>query len=189
MKIKKDLYFQFTEYDCGAFAWINAINSLFEQKEIPPDLIKNIFHYSLDEYHNKKAYHGGTSPAAMTFISEWLNNYAEECIFPIQCEHLVDEQVVIEKNSYIHKHLMNGGVCIARVMMNGLAHYICITHVDELEVYIFDSYLCEKTKNILLIEEKQYNRVLSLEEFNSQQSNELCLGTLDFRHIFLVTKS
>lgn len=76
--MKNPLRYQLTEYDCGPASMLNAISYLFERKDIPPEVIRNIMLYCLD-CHSKESVPGkrGTSRAAMAFLCNWLNEYGE----------------------------------------------------------------------------------------------------------------
>ena len=76
--MKNPLRYQLTEYDCGPASMLNAISYLFERKDIPPEVIRNIMLYCLD-CHSKEGVPGkrGTSRAAMAFLCNWLNEYGE----------------------------------------------------------------------------------------------------------------
>lgn len=48
--MKVPLRFQITEFDCGTASLLNAFSYLFDRKEIPAELVKVIYSYTLDCY-------------------------------------------------------------------------------------------------------------------------------------------
>lgn len=48
--MKVPLRFQITEFDCGTVSSLNAFSYLFDRKEIPAELVKVIYSYTLDCY-------------------------------------------------------------------------------------------------------------------------------------------
>ena len=102
-KMKNPLRYQLTEYDCGPASMLNAISYLFERKDIPPEVIRNIMLYCLD-CHSKEGVPGkrGTSRAAMAFLCNWLNEYGELGLLPISGEHIIGNGVCIGTESRIN---------------------------------------------------------------------------------------
>lgn len=179
--MKNNLEYQKTEYDCGAQAYINALSSLFEREEIPPDFIKNIYQYTLDEY-GKEAFHGGTSPNAMRFIVEWMNAYADIKEFPIKCVHMKNYD--ISKDSFLYRWIAEGGVAILRVHFNNFAHYILVTSVDCEKAYIFDSYIDTNVDSTC-----NYNATAFLENMNNNKYANYYIGDADFKNAFLIKRT
>ncbi len=50
--MRTPLRYQATEYDCGPTAVLNAITYLYSTEEIPPDFVKAVYNYCLDEYND-----------------------------------------------------------------------------------------------------------------------------------------
>ena len=48
--MKVPLRFQITEFDCGTVSLLNAFSYLFDRKEVPAELVKVIYSYTLDCY-------------------------------------------------------------------------------------------------------------------------------------------
>lgn len=183
--MKRSLEYQKTIYDCGPQSYINALLYLYDITEIPPDFIKTIYQYSLDEYHYSYeysgAYHGGTSPQAMRFLTEWFNMYAKQTNFPIYCEHL--SQYSVWKDSYLYKWVQDGGVAILRVQYENYAHYVLLISVDVENAYIFDSFLHPQNSH----PNKAHNTTISIQEMH-QDSNNYFIGNKEFQNAFLLKR-
>lgn len=178
--MKCNLEYQKTEYDCGCQSYINALLYLYDRQEIPPDFIKIIYQYTLDEY-GKDAYHGGTSPYAMGYLTDWFNMYSKVKRFPIACEHLTDYDM--SKGSFLHKWILDGGVAILRVHFEGFAHYVLVTSVDDEYAYIFDSYV-DTVDNF-----GSYNKRVRLDEMNNAIEQNYYIGNIDFQNAFLIKRA
>ena len=122
--MKNPLRYQLTEYDCGPASMLNAISYLFERKDIPPEVIRNIMLYCLD-CHSKEGVPGkrGTSRAAMAFLCNWLNEYGELGLLPISGEHIIGNGVCIGAESRINYALCHGGVAVVRLYLDE-PHYV-----------------------------------------------------------------
>lgn len=46
--MKVPLRFQNTEYDCGTTSFVNALAYLYDREDIPVELLKAIYRYTLD---------------------------------------------------------------------------------------------------------------------------------------------
>ena len=94
--MKNPLHYQLSEYDCGPTAMLDAISFLFPREDIPPEVIRHIMLYCLDCY-SAEGVPGksGTSTAAMTFLSNWLNGFGQTRDFPISSRHLARREAVL----------------------------------------------------------------------------------------------
>ena len=142
--MKNLLNYQTSEYDCGPVSLLNGIRFLFEREEIYPDIVKFIMLYCMDTYNE----HGelckrGTSAAAVHYVANWLNHFADTRHFPIHCEYLSGEAVSIEPGSPICTALAAGGAVLLRVYLE-CAHYILLTGLDGDRVLLFDPNLDEE---------------------------------------------
>ena len=116
--MKNLLIYQSTEYDCGPTTLTNAIRYLFDREEIYPDIVKYIMLYCLDSY-NEAGEVGkrGTSASAMMFLSNWLTQFGQVKNFPISCNFLAKDEVVLSENSRIVGALQQGGAVLLRVYL------------------------------------------------------------------------
>ncbi|MBQ8912931.1 MAG: C39 family peptidase [Lachnospiraceae bacterium] len=194
--MKNPLRYQLTEYDCGPTAVTNAISFLYEREEIPPDFVKAIPRYLLDDYNpiNQKAYHAGTSTAVMRYFATWFNNYAKATDFPLVVEHLDGEDVFIGEGSKIYDALKNGNAAVARSFLGGDHHYVTLTGVDEQYVYIFDPYnygdRTEWADGITPINDEpyRYNRKVRWEILNAKEEGDYQLGSLRYHDVLVFRK-
>ena len=113
--MKNLLIYQSTEYDCGPTTLTNAIRYLFDREEIYPDIVKYIMLYCLDSY-NEAGEVGkrGTSASAMMFLSNWLTQFGQVKNFPISCNFLAKDEVVLSENS-----LLTAGRCCFAACLPG----------------------------------------------------------------------
>ncbi len=138
--MKNLLIYQSTEYDCGPTTLTNAIRYLFDREEIYPDIVKYIMLYCLDSY-NEAGEVGkrGTSASAMMFLSNWLTQFGQVKSFPISCNFLAKDEVVLSENSLIVGALQQGGAVLLRVYLE-VPHYILLTGISGSDIYVFDPY-------------------------------------------------
>lgn len=142
--MKTPLKYQSSEYDCVPTTFLNALNFLFDRKDIPPEVIKAIMLYSLDTFNkNGEVGKNGTTGFAIDFICQWLNYYNGSKGFNIECEILEGKSVDFDDRHFI-KWLDNGGVVLARVYFTKTYHYLLVTRVDKDSVYLFDPYFRKK---------------------------------------------
>ena len=180
--MKNPLHYQLSEYDCGPTSMLNAISFLFEREEIPPEVIRNIMLYSLDCY-NSEGIQGksGTSCAAMTFLTNWLNSLNKIGRLPVSAQHLTAEQVYLGDGSRLNHALACGGAVIVRLYFDE-PHYILLTGQDGGNILAFDPYYVEKpfdfAPDIQLCPDhlKQYNRIVPSHYFNCEGTTNYALG-------------
>ena len=190
--MKIPLRFQITEFDCGTVSLQNAISYLFERESIPAELVRAISLYTLDCYDKDgKLGQGGTSVEAINLMTHWFTNYSKKNDFGIKCEHLIKEEVDIEK---IRKCINKKGCVLVRSYLEE-EHYIIVTDMDEYNVYIWDPYYLdekyydsEKYVEIIFTEPFKYNRKVSLNRFNSLTKKDFSLGPIEKRECVLFNR-
>lgn len=75
--MKIPLRYQNTEYDCGTTSFINALAYLYNREEIPIELIKMIYKYTLDVVGVDGIIgKGGTSRESVELLARLFVNYA-----------------------------------------------------------------------------------------------------------------
>jgi hypothetical protein len=138
--MKNRLYYQMTDFDCGPVTLLNAVNYLFEREEIPPELVRNIFLFTLDGY-GASGVRGeaGTTAEAMNRTASWLSGLGRSGRLPVQAEFLSGRQVSLEENSRLIRGLRQGDAVIARVFC-GCGHYILLTGEEGDAIRAFDPY-------------------------------------------------
>ena len=190
--MKIPLRFQITEYDCGTVCLQNAISYLFDRENIPAELIKSVFLYTLDCYDSDgKVGQGGTSVEAMGMMCRWINDYSNKHDFGVNCVHLENRKVDLD---VIKKCLKKNGCAILRTYLDG-DHYVLITDADDDYVYLWDPYYLdekyydeEKKVIIELNEPFKYNRKVAISRFNSHVRKDFTLGSFDKRECILFYK-
>lgn len=191
--MKNPLRYQLTEYCCGPTAVTNAISYLYEREEIPPDFVKAIHRYLLDDYNpvNGKAYHAGTTTAVMKYFATWMNNFSKSTGFELVAEHLDGDDVYVGKDSKIYDVLSHGGAAVARSFLTGDHHYITLTGIDDEYVYIFDPYnygdRTDWADGIIAVQDQpyRYNRKVRWENLNAGGEGDYDLGNHDFHDVLV----
>ena len=189
--MKTPLSYQVSEYDCGPTTLLNAVNFLFDRKQIYPDLIKYIQSYCMDGFDNcGEIGKGGTSRMAMKFLASWLNQYRCVRKLPIYCESLKSEEVFLEPESRIVRCLSNGGCAVTRVDLCG-GHYVLLTGVDDGRVCLFDPYYRDKPfriEGVEMVESEPFrmNRKVRFDVVNSESRRYYALGRPDQRECVLL---
>ena len=176
--MKNLLNYQTSEYDCGPVSILNGIRYLFEREEIYPDLIKFIMLYCMDTYNEAgELCKHGTSPAAMSYMTCWLNHFAQTKKFPLFCEHYSGDQVRLTPESPITKALHKGGVVVLHLFLD-VGHYVLLTGIEKDRILLFDPFYEEAddpeldkeydTHEIFFIwdQPKRANRSVAIERMN-----------------------
>lgn len=123
---------------------LNGIRFLFDREEIPPEIVKFIMLYSMDTFneHGQLCRHG-TSAAAIHYISNWLNHFAQTRRFPLHCTYFSGETVALVPGGPIWTALEQGAAVLLRVSLE-VWHYVLLTGVDGDRVLLFDPYYEEE---------------------------------------------
>lgn len=185
------LHYQMSEYDCGPTTMLNAVSFLFERKEIPPEIIRNIMLYCMDCYNEEGAFgKRGTSKVAMMFLSNWLNGYGETGHLPVISRYLSGRSVYIGSDSYINDALHRGGAAVVRLYYEE-PHYVLLTGEKDGIVKMFDPYFRKepyKEEDILMITEHpySYNRMVPKSYFNKETFEIYALGPIEEREAVLL---
>ncbi|AJA47990.1 peptidase [Clostridium pasteurianum DSM 525 = ATCC 6013] len=193
--MKTPLGYQSTEYDCVPTTFINALKYLFERHEIFPEIIKNIYMYSLDTYNkNGKLGGNGTSYFAVELISNCINEFSKSHNLKIKCETLKNKEINLKTNSKVYKCLNNNGVAAVKVYFDSnIYHYVLLTSIDDDYVYVFDPYYRKrnfKDKEIKIIMDKSelYNRKISKSRFTEEQEKFYAMSLMEDRECTLIYK-
>ena len=162
-----------------------------------PDLVKFIMLYCMDCYNDcGELCKHGTSPAAMNYMSSWLNHFGCAKKFPIYSEFLTGEQVVIAPDSKLYTALLNGGTVILHVFLD-VAHYVLLTGIEKDRVLLFDPYYEEesdpdfdeeyRTDEITFVDlPKKANRSVSIERLNRFSKGYYEMGCYDCREALIL---
>lgn len=192
--MKIPLRYQNTEYDCGTTSFINALAYLYDREDIPVELLKAIYDFTLDAKGKDGVVgEGGTSREKAKELAEFFVEHAnKDAQFDISCEVLSGEEVELEK---MRKVLDEGGVIIARCWHEG-EHYVLITKIDDNFAYIFDPYYFEKEHYIddedvamVFHEEFTHNRLVKIQRLFSEVEKDFSLFEKNKRSIILINKN
>lgn len=176
--MKTPLAYQITEYDCGQATLLNAMRYLFKRGEVPPVVIKYITQYTLDTVgQNRQIGLCGTSPHAIEYLANWINNNNSSLNIDIKAKILRKNEVDIN-NASLSDCIKRGGVAIFRVWSD-CEHYVLCTKMDEKNAYIFDPYYLDEREydddlECTMVFDKpfEYNRIVSKKRFNSLSKND-----------------
>jgi len=165
---------------------------LFKREEISTELVKAISSYTLDcydEYGNLGQ--KGTSREAVQYLSRWITNFNESKDFGVKCKYLDGNDVTLES---IKECILNKG-CVNLRTYQSCEHYVTITNIDNIFVYIFDPYYFPEShyKNndhisCITDEPFSYNRKVSIKRFLSDNEYEFALGPISKRECVLFIK-
>jgi len=154
--------------------------------------------YCMDTYNSEgELCKRGTSAAAMNFITNWLNHFSETRRFPIHCEFLSGEEVVVEKGSRIYEALNEGAAVVLHVFLE-VAHYVLLTGIEGDKAILFDPYYEEEgtpefdaeyyTEGIFFINDqpKRANRAVTLERLNRFTKDYYEMGEYECREAVIM---
>ena len=191
--MKVPLRYQNTEYDCGTTSFVNALAYLYDREDIPVELLRAIYRFTLD-VENKKGVvgAGGTSREHAELLSKYFVEYANKNKnFNINCEILNGQDVSLDK---LKETLSKKGVIIARCWQDG-EHYILITNIDDNFAYVFDPYYLEEDYYvededvaIVLYETFTHNRLVKLDRLFDESLKDFSLLEKDKRSVILINK-
>lgn len=192
--MKVPLKYQNTEYDCGTTSFVNALAYLYDREEIPVELLKSIYRYTLDvENEEGIVDKGGTSKKHAELLSKHFVKYANENKnFNINCEILRGNEVKIEK---MKRTLENNGVIIARCSLLKDGHYIIIAKIIGNTVYIFDPYYIQESYfdsdgdvELVLHKSFSHNRLVNLNRLFDERQKDYSLFKQEEREVILITR-
>ena len=189
--MKIPLRYQNTEYDCGTTTFVNALAFLYDREDIPVELLKAIYRFTLD-VENKEGIigAGGTSIEHAELLAKYFVEYANKNNdFDINCKVLSGDEV---NANYMRKCIDDKSVIVARCFQDG-EHYILITKIDDMFAYIFDPYYLEEDYYandddvaIVLHETFTHNRLVKIERLFDKSKKDFSL--LDKSHSIILIK-
>ena len=191
--MKIPLRYQNTEYDCGTTSFVNALAYLYDREDVPVELIKAVYKYTLDvENEEGIVGKGGTSRKHAELLARYFSKYANENKdFNISCKVLSKEEVNLEE---MKETVDNNGVIIARCFQD-VEHYVLITKIDDNFAYIFDPYYLEEDHYyndedvaIVLHETFTHNRVVKIERLFDESNKDFSLLKESDREVILINK-
>ena len=187
--MKNPLNYQVLENDAGGTSLLNCLSYLFEREEMPLELVKIINSYAASCYDAAGNIAANEfSNQFMYYIASWVKAYAKEKQIPLRAIYLHGDNVDLLK---IRKCLMAGG-CVQFKAYKQTKHYVCITKMDEDEIFIFDPYYREngyyrQAAAITVVDSEpfEFNRRVRLSHFVSENKAELVLGPENEREAIL----
>lgn len=191
--MKVPLRYQNTEYDCGTTSFVNALAYLYDREDIPIELLKTIYKFTLDvEGKDGIEGTGGTSRKHAELLAKYFVEYANKNDkFDINCKILNGKDVTLEK---MKKALEDNGVIIARCWQD-TEHYVLITKIDDNFVYIFDPYYLgedyyvkDDDVAIVLHETFTHNRLVKIERLFDESLKDFSLLEESKRSIILMNR-
>lgn len=191
--MKVPLRYQNTEYDCGTTSFVNALAYLFDREEIPVELIKAIYRYTLDvEDESGVVGKGGTSRNHAEKLARYFEEFSNSNnSFNIKTKILSKEEVNLDE---MKTCLNKGGVIVARCFQD-VEHYVIITKIDDNFAYIFDPYYLEEDYYygdddvaIVLHESFSHNRLVKIERLFDERMLSFSLLKKEDREVILINK-
>lgn len=191
--MKVPLRYQNTEYDCGTTSFVNALAYLYEREEVPVELLKAIYRFTLDvEDEEGVKGKGGTSRKHAELLSKFFIEYANNNKdFDIHCKILYGENVTLEK---MKNTLDNNGVIVARCWQD-TEHYVLITKIDDNFAYIFDPYYLEDNyyvddEDVAIVEHESFthNRIVKIGRLFDESLKDFSLLEKNRRSIILINR-
>jgi hypothetical protein len=190
--MKVPMRYQNTEYDCGTTSFVNAIAYLFDREDVPVELLKAIYRYTLDVETEGIIGKGGTSRTHAEMLAKYFVKFANETKgFNLKCKILSKDQVNLDD---MKRCLDNNGVIVARCWME-VEHYVIITKIDDNFAYIFDPYYLDEDYYygddevaIALHQTFTHNRVVKLTRLMSEEYKDFSLLPVNDREVILINK-
>ena len=189
--MKTPLYYQLTEYDCGCVSALNALRYLFLREQIPPEVVRRVTAYTMDETNADGEYgKGGTSREAMRHLCHYLQGAGEKGLLPIAATYLEKEAVNADADGEICRTLHRGGAVIVR-LLSDVEHYVLFTELYNGMIGLFDPYLRESDREgdgITAVREhaQMFNYLVTCERLNRDTGEYFTLGKIKNREAILL---
>lgn len=191
--MKIPLRYQNTEYDCGTTSFVNVLAYLYDREDIPVELLKSIYRFTLDVENSEGIVgKGGTSRKHAELLARYFVDYANKNDnFDIKCQILSGKEVNLK---VMKKTLNNNGVIIARCWQD-TEHYVLITKIDDTFAYIFDPYYLDENYYvndddvaIVLHDTFTHNRLVKIDRLFDESLKDFSLLEEDKRSVILLNR-
>lgn len=190
--MKVPLRYQNTEYDCGTTSFVNALAYLYDREDIPVELLKAIYRFTLDIEKDGVIGEGGTSKRHAELLAEYFVDYANKNDnFDIKCKILRSDEV---NHDNLKKNLNDDSVIIARCYQES-EHYVLITKINDVFAYIFDPYYLEESYYelddnvaIVLHETFNFNRIVKVKRLFDESKKDFSLLEVENRSCIVISK-
>ncbi len=125
---------QISEHDCVPTSFVNAIIYLFNRNEIPAEVVRRIYEYTLDVPKS-----GTTTVYAVELLSNWLSSF-KKGKFSVSIDIQKGVAVHFERTPFLTQK--KESVCaLMRVLWGGsIWHFITLFYETDGWVYCFDPY-------------------------------------------------
>ncbi len=128
----------------------------------------------------------------MEKICEWLTKHVKSNNYNLTCEHLLNENVTIEK---IKECIDNKGCVLFRTYQK-CEHYVLLTDYDKNNFYLWDPYYLDESYYNNDEEVKidfdhpfKYNRIVTIKRFLSPNKKDFSFNLNNKRECVLFNKS
>ena len=191
--MKVPLRYQNTECDCGTTSFVNALAYLYDRENIPVELLKAVYKFTLDvEGKDGVEGSGGTSRKHAELLAKYFIEYANSNKdFDIKCKILYGEKVNLK---VMKRALDNNGVIVARCWQDS-EHYVLITKIDDSFAYIFDPYylpedyyINDDSVAVVLHESFTHNRLVKIDRLFVESKKDFSLLEKNRRSIILINR-
>ena len=190
--MKVPLRYQISECDCCPTTVLNGMSYLLERQDIPPEVVRNVYLYSMDNFRADGYGARGTTHAALRYLTEWIERFGKTGQLNISSRYISEEQVSLEPDGLIAETIRNGGAAVTRIDLDGW-HYILMTGLDEEYVYAFDPYKLDEPfpvpgVRVIADHELEYNRIIPRVSFATEDVHPYSFGPYQTRDAMLLTK-
>lgn len=191
--MKVPLRYQVTECDCCPTTILNGLSYLLERKEIPPEVVRNVYLYSMDNFGATGHGVGGTTHAALRYITDWIERFGKTGRIPVSARYVSEKEVHLEPDGPLAATVRAGGAAVVRIDLDGW-HYVLITGLDEKSVYLFDPYCLPEpfpVPGVAVIHDRnrEFNRIVPRESFATEDVHPYSFGPYPTREAMLLTKT
>lgn len=130
---------QISGYDCVPTSFVNALIYLFERNEIPAEVVRRIYEYTLDVPKS-----GATTVYAIELLSNWLSSFKNDK-FAVSIDVQKGTTVHFEKAPFFTQTKKSTCALIRVFMGVSTWHFITLFYEKDGWVYCFDP--CPGSKN------------------------------------------
>lgn len=187
---KTPLRYQATQFDCVPVTFLNAISCLYRRIDIPTEVVRNLYNFTLDSL-NTKGRINGSSIHSIELIAQWLNSY-KTANFDTIAVMRYGRQVSFDE---VEQYIKEGGIAILELKMWRYWHYVLLMGIDDSNYYCFDPYYRSYIRNLnpkiqfLKSDGFKPNRCIDKRWLFSYRKNKIyCLGSTTDRVVILVRK-
>ena len=191
--MKTPLNYQVTSKDNSNAALEDSLMFLFEREEMPLEILKALYVYSVECYNDKTEYNTAEyGKQYMATMSRYISDVLKNKNLNFNCVHSKGESVTLSSILYC---LKNYGCACVKVWKDNEPHYVTVTALDSSSVYLFDPYyeyasFYKANDNVKAILDMpfNYNRKVKLEHFVRSRQDDYCMGAPANREAVMFVK-